>query len=52
MAKKKPAAKTKPPTDWVAVLKSGAPGVKKWNKLTGRSARRSLWAAPTWAART
>ena len=32
---KKPAPKApKPPTDWVAVLKSGPAGVKKWNKLT------------------
>ncbi|AWM41868.1 Secreted effector protein pipB2 [Gemmata obscuriglobus] len=39
-AAKKPAAKKagagkKPPTDWVAVLKSGAAGVAKWNRLTG-----------------
>lgn len=40
-AAKKPAAKKagagkKPPTDWVAVLKSGTDGVAKWNRLTGK----------------
>ncbi|MDY3555401.1 pentapeptide repeat-containing protein [Gemmata sp. JC717] len=34
-AAKKAAAGKKPPTDWVAVLKSGAAGVAKWNRLTG-----------------
>jgi hypothetical protein len=29
-----PKKSAKPPVDWVAVLKSGAEGVKKWNKLT------------------
>ena len=33
---KKPVAK-KPAIDWVAVLRSGADGVKKWNKLTRRA---------------
>ncbi len=33
-AAKKPAAKKKPATDWVAVLRSGATGVRKWNKLS------------------
>ena len=32
----KPKKPAKPPVDWVAVLKTGAEGVKKWNKLTGK----------------
>ena len=32
--KKSPTKPAKPPVDWVAVLKTGAEGVKKWNKLT------------------
>jgi hypothetical protein len=33
-ATSKPKKLTKPPTDWVAVLRLGPEGVKKWNKLT------------------
>ncbi|MCI0704899.1 MAG: pentapeptide repeat-containing protein [Planctomycetia bacterium] len=33
-AKKPVKAKKKLPPDWVAILRSGADGVKKWNKLT------------------
>lgn len=32
----KKSAKAKPPTDWPAVLKGGADGVKRWNRLTGK----------------
>ncbi len=34
VTKAKPKAKPKPKVDWVAELKSGQPGVRKWNKLT------------------
>lgn len=33
---KKAATNKKPATDWVAILRSGADGVKKWNRLTGK----------------
>lgn len=39
---KKPAAKTNPKTDWVAVLRSGAAGVRKWNKLSAPERAQAL----------
>ena len=33
-AKPKPKARKKPATDWAAVLRTGQPGVRKWNNLS------------------
>jgi uncharacterized protein YjbI with pentapeptide repeats len=45
---KKPVAK-KPATDWVAVLRSGAAGVRKWNKLTSSERKATRFAKGDYA---